>query len=85
MTRQQNEPQRADDTVPAFVRCEHCERVWPRGCEQAVAIRKRGKCICCIVKLGERIEMDPYEFPAEIDYTPNTEAQGRPPLGEAVP
>ncbi len=42
--------------------CPVCERVWPEGCEQAIAVEKRGKCICCIAKAGERIETDPYEF-----------------------
>lgn len=44
------------------VRCPKCNHEWEEGCEQEVAIRKRGKCIGCVVDAKERIEMEPYEF-----------------------
>lgn len=64
----------AQGTLGAVVRCDLCEREWPAGCEQAVAIRKRGKCIVCLVALGEHFSMDPYEFPSDPSYTPNDTA-----------
>ena len=58
-------------TVGAVVRCDRCGHDWPAGCEQAVAIRKRGKCIVCLIALGEHFSMAPYEFPSDPGYTPN--------------
>lgn len=64
-------------TLGAVVRCDLCEREWPAGCEQAVAIRKRGKCIVCLVALGEHFSMDPYEFPNDPGYIPNIQISNR--------
>ena len=44
------------------IRCPVCDREWPHGCEQWVAVTKRGKCIVCLVKSKETWESDPYEF-----------------------
>ena len=72
-------------TLGALVRCDQCDRYWPAGCEQAVAIRKRGKCIVCLVEFGEHFSMDPYEFPSDPDYTPNAPAHLPPASGGKVP
>ena len=64
-------PAAPSGTVRADVRCDRCGCDWPAGCEQAVAIRKRGKCIVCLVAMGEHFSMDPYEFPSDPGYTPN--------------
>ena len=45
--------------------CPVCKRKWPTGCEQAIAVEKRGKCIVCLIANDEHIEMNPYEFQTE--------------------
>jgi len=72
-------------TVGAVVRCDRCGCDWPAGCEQAVAIRKRGKCIVCLVAMGEHFSMDPYEFPSDPGYTPNNGVTGVTTAGRNVP
>ena len=59
------------NTEEQLVRCPVCAHDWPAGCEQAVAIRKRGRCIVCLVARGEHFSMYPYEFPSDPGYTPN--------------
>lgn len=44
------------------IRCPVCSREWPHGCEQWVAVAKRGKCIVCLVAAKETWESDPYDF-----------------------
>ena len=48
------------------VTCPRCDRMWTIDTEQAVAIKKRRKCIVCIIELKENIKMDPYEFEREV-------------------
>jgi hypothetical protein len=54
--------------------CPVCKRDWEDGCEQDVAIHKRGKCIACIITAGEHIQVEPYEFPATSEQ-PNPEQE----------
>lgn len=42
--------------------CPVCKKEWKLETEQSIAIRKRGKCIDCLIKNNEHIEMEPYEF-----------------------
>jgi len=42
--------------------CPKCKKVWPAISEQSVAIDKKGKCIGCMIRDGDKIQMDPYEF-----------------------
>jgi hypothetical protein len=64
------------NTEEQLVRCAVCKREWPKGCEQTVAIRKRGKCIVCLIELREPFSMEPYEFPSDPDYAPNEAVTG---------
>ena len=65
------DPHVVDRSQQPLVRCPTCSREWPAGCEQAVAIRKRGECIVCLIAHGEKWCKDPYEFDSEADYSPN--------------
>lgn len=75
----QNEPMQggALPSVPLqpVVQCGTCEREWPVGCEQAVAIRKRGCCIVCLIAQGAHFSMDPYEFERDPDPILNPTSQ----------
>ena len=44
------------------MKCPKCNKDWLDNSEQSIAIQKRGKCIACIIKDKEKIEMNPYEF-----------------------
>jgi hypothetical protein len=54
------------DPDASDVRCPRCKKLWPEGCEQAIAVMKRGVCISCLTKAGECICMEPYEFAMDV-------------------
>ena len=55
---------RIDDEV---IMCPHCDREYLLDSEQFRAIKKRGKCIPCIIldPFEPKIQMNPYEFGEE--------------------
>jgi hypothetical protein len=42
--------------------CPCCHKEYSEMTEQGQAIKKRGKCIACLVVRGEKIQFNPYEF-----------------------
>ena len=63
--RRGGDPLRPKKAPVESVECPKCHLNWVKGCEQAIAIRKRGKCIACLVSDREEFCMDPYEFARE--------------------